>query len=129
MSAGIYNITIEQGADWRLYFTWRDTLGDPRDLTGWSARMQIRENYASKSPLLNLGTIDGSIMLGNTDGTVSIHVVGSTTQGIKVNPVDLVWQDGKEGVPFVYDLEMVDPEGVVKRLLQGAVFFVPEVTR
>lgn len=129
MSAGIYNITIEQGADWHLYFVWRNAISEPRDLSGWSARMQIRETVASKTPLVALGTEDGSIMLGNTSGTVSISLPASLTQPIKINPASLVWQDGKQGVPLVYDLEMIDPEGVVKRLLQGGVFFVPEVTR
>lgn len=129
MSAGIYNITIEQGADWRLYFVWKDVLGEPRNLTGWSARMQIRDNYGAKTPLLDLSSANGSITIGDESGTVSIVVSSELTQSVKVKPIDLIWQDGKEGVSFVYDLEMIDPEGVVKRLLQGAVFFVPEVTR
>ena len=40
-----HNIRIEQGATWRLEVGWEDESGSPIDLTGWSARMQVREEH------------------------------------------------------------------------------------
>lgn len=129
MSAGIYNITIEQGADWRLLFVWKDTAGEPHDLTEYTARMQVRASFDAKTPIFNLTTENGGIYLGGIEGTVDVNIAAAVTQGVKVNRNELSWQDGKEGMTFAYDLEMIDGEGRVKRLLQGAVFFIPEVTR
>lgn len=129
MSAGLYNITIEQGADYTLDFLWTNSLGAPINLSGRTARMQIRESVTSKTPLLNLTSANGGITLGGDSGTVLIVATSAQTQAIKYDPALLIWQDGKEGVVYVYDLEVVDPNGKVRRLLQGSVFFVPEVTR
>jgi hypothetical protein len=130
MSAGIYNLTIEQGTDWRLLFVWKDNAGDSRDLTDYSARLQIRETIDSKLALLSASTDDGTILLGGVDGTVEINFSENLTKAVKINPALFgLWQDGKEGALFVYDLEIIDSTGKVRRLLQGAVFFVPEVTR
>lgn len=129
MSAGIYNITIEQGADWRLLFVWKDQAGNPHNLTGWTARMQVRETVDSKTALFDLTTENGQIAIGNENGTVEIKIPAAMSQEVKANPKNLVWQDGKQGVSFSYDLELIDTQGIVTRLLQGAAFFVPEVTR
>jgi hypothetical protein len=130
MSAGIYNLTIEQGTDWNLLFVWKDNAGVAHDLTGYSARMQIRETIDSKLPLLCASTDAGSILLGGVDGTVEISFSENMTKAVKINPALFgLWQDGKEGALFVYDLEIINSDGKVRRLLQGAVFFVPEVTR
>lgn len=129
MSAGIYNVTIEQGADWRLLFVWKDNTGEPHDLSGWTGRMQVRETLAGKSALLNLTTENGQITLGGADGTVEVTIPAAMSQEVKPNLSKLSWQDGKQGVSFAYDLELIDPAGKVTRLLQGAAFFVPEVTR
>lgn len=130
MSAGIYNLTIEQGTDWRLLFVWKDSAGDTHDLTDYSARLQIRETIDSKLTLLSASTDDDTILLGGADGWVEINFSENLTKAVKINPALFgLWQDGKEGALFVYDLEIIDPIGKVRRLLQGAVFFVPEVTR
>lgn len=129
MSAGIKNITVEQGADWRLLFVWKDKDNEPRNLTGWSGRMQVRETVESKNVLFDLTTANGKIAIGNENGTVEIKIPAAMSQEVKHNPKALVWAEGKQGVTFTYDLEMIDPAGNVTRLLQGAVFFVPEVTR
>lgn len=130
MSAGIYNLTIEQGTDWRLLFVWKDSAGDPHDLTDYSARLQIRETIDSKLTLLSASTDDDTILLGGADGWVEINFSENLTKAVKINPALFgLWQDGKEGALFVYDLEIIDATGKVRRLLQGAVFFIPEVTR
>lgn len=129
MAAGIHNIIIEQGTDWRLAFIWKDKDGNPYPLNGWSARMQVRQAFNSKAVIFDLSTANGSISLGESSGMVDINLAAQASQSVAINPASLSWQDGRQGVTFEYDLEMIDADSKVKRLLQGAVFFVPEVTK
>lgn len=129
MAAGIHNIIIEQGTDWRLAFIWKDSSGNPYPLNGWAARMQVRQTFNSKAVIFDLSTENGAISLGASNGIVDINIASQATQAVAINPASLSWQDGRQGVTFEYDLEMIDADSKVKRLLQGAVFFVPEVTK
>lgn len=129
MSAAIYNVTVEQGADWRLLFVWKNQANIPYNLAGYSARMQVRETFDAKTVLFNLTTANGRISLGGSNGTVEITIPAEMSQGVTAKRSALSWQDGKQGVTFEYDLELTAPTEKVTRLLQGAAFFVPEVTR
>lgn len=129
MAAGIYDIIIEQGADWELVFVWKDKDGNPYDLTGWTAQMQLRKDYASKAKVFDLTTDNDRIAVNLQPGQVAITIPAELSRLVAVNSADLFWKDGKQGVAFDYDLELINPAGKTKRLLQGAVFFIPEVTR
>ena len=50
MAAGLYDITIEQGATFQMNLTWKDSTGSPVNITGYTARMQVRENYEAEDP-------------------------------------------------------------------------------
>lgn len=115
MAAGIYDITVEQGATFTLSATWKDSTGALVNLTGYSARMQIRETYESEDVILSFTSTGGSIVLGGALGT--IVVTGSATDTAKI-PM----------TPAVYDLEL-ESGGVVTRLLQGKATITQEVTR
>ena len=111
------NITIIQGATLDLLVTWR--TGDPAtpvDLTGCTARMQIRSKVDSPDVLLELTTENGGITLGGAAGTVRRFVDATDTAAI-------TWKSG------VYDLEIEFPDGTVRRLISGGVSVSPEVTR
>lgn len=116
MTAGLYNITIEQGATFRLSLVWKDGAGSPVNLTGYTARMQVRRSYPDTSTQLNLTTENGGITLGGAAGT--IEVVGDATK-----------TDDIAAAKGVYDLELVSASGVVTRLVEGKVTIKPEVTR
>jgi hypothetical protein len=112
-----YNITLYQGSTYRETFTWE--TGDPPtavNLTGCTARMQVRASVNSPVKLLDLTTENGGITLGGSAGTIQVLVAPSATAG---QP----WRTG------VYDLEVIFVGGDVRRLLAGAVELVPEVTR
>lgn len=109
--------TIYQGATFRKRLTWK--AGTPPalvDLTGCTARMQIRAEVESATPLLSLTTENNRIVLGGSAGTTSLYVSAEDTAAI-------TWDGG------VFDLEIVHPSGEVTRLAQGTVGVSPEVTR
>lgn len=114
--AQTYDITIDQGATFSFAFTWKDANGDRVDLTGYSAKMQIREYYSSSTPVLELSTTDGSITLGGTSGVVTVTASDEATRDIAIDS-------------GVYDIELYSPLGTTKRLIQGKVTISPEVTR
>lgn len=115
MSAGIYDITIEQGATFTLSLTWKDSTGNPVNLTGYSARMQVRTSYEAEDTLVSLTSSGGDIVLGGALGTIIITIAASATQTLQLDEA-------------VYDLELVNG-ATVTRLLQGRATVSREVTR
>lgn len=117
MSAANYDIpAIEQGADFFLDLVYKDDTGTPIDLTGFSARMQVREEYSSAAPVVNISTGTSGITLGGLSGSIAIHIPAADTAALSFNTAR-------------YDLELEDSTGVVTRLIQGSVTLSPEVTR
>lgn len=116
MAAGEHDITIEQGATFQMSLLWKDSAGDPVNVTGYTARMQVREKVTSTTTLLSLTSDAGDIVLGGTAGTIDVTASATATAAI----------DEKRGV---YDIELVSPGGIVTRLLKGCVTISPEVTR
>lgn len=114
MTAGTYDITIEQGSTFTRTVTWRDENDALVNLTGYSARLQMRESVDATSTFLSL-TSGSGITLGGTAGTIVILISATDTAALT--------QGG------VYDLELVSGAGLVTRLLQGSVDLRKEVTR
>jgi hypothetical protein len=117
MPAGSYDITIEQGATFQLSITWKDADDNPIDLTGYTARMQVRRRHRAEDPaLLSLTTENGAITLGGAAGTISIVASATSTDDLPAKPC-------------VYDIELISPGSIVYRVLEGAADVTPEVTR
>lgn len=116
MAAAQHNILIEQGATFQLDLVWKDSLGAPINLTGYTARMQVRYKLADAVPLLSFTTENGAITLGGAAGTISVVGTATQTDALTV----------KKGV---YDLELVSAGGIVTRLIEGSVVITPQVTR
>lgn len=118
MAAGKRNITIEKGATFLYDLVWQDSNLVPVDLTGYTARMQVRRTVNSDEALLDFTTENGAITLGGALGTIAIVGAAADTAAIADNI--------KAGV---YDLELISPTGRVKRLVEGDATIKPEVTR
>lgn len=115
MAAADYDLLIEQGATFELSIVWKDDEGTPIDITGYSARMQIRQTYDT-DPVISLTSASGGgIVLGGATGTIDITIGANTTDDIEI-------RRGR------YDLEL-ELAGVVTRLIQGGVDISREVTR
>jgi len=115
MPAATYDIVIEQGSTYQKTITWKDSSGDPVDITNFTARMQIRSRKSSTSTLLSITEAD-YITLGGTAGTVAISIPAATTAALDFRRA-------------VYDLELVSSGGIVYRLIEGTVELSKEVTR
>jgi len=111
-----YDLEIKQGATLSLTATWKDSAGTAVNLTGYTARLQVRATYDSSSTILSLTSAAG-ITLGGAAGTIAITASAATTAALTA--------------PFsgVYDLELVSGGGEVTRLLEGTATVSPEVSR
>lgn len=115
MAAGTWNITIEQGATFNKIIAMTDSAGAVIDLTGYSARMQIRQSTKSSVTLLELSSPSNGIAITALTGLITITISATTTAALSF-------------MTAVYDLEIVNGS-VVTRLLQGSVTLSEEVTR
>lgn len=121
--AGKLNLKINQGETYRHTILWKDETKQAVNVTGYTARMHVRENITDSTPLLILTTEGGvgtngtiSLIAPYSNGEIRLYMSAATTAAID-------WSSA------VYDLEMIAPNGDVTRLIEGTVSVSKEVTR
>lgn len=117
MAAGSYSFIIEQGSEFRKHLRWENQDGTPIDLTGWSAKSQIRASKDKEASLIwTLSTDNGGIEFGDA-GEIDLYIPASVTEEFCFTQA-------------FYDLEMIpsDPNNK-RRLLEGTVTLSKETTR
>jgi hypothetical protein len=127
MSAAKYSFIIEQGATLNFQIDWADASGSAIDLSGYSARMQIRPeieatgSYLSISSSANFNCLSYISLSGSNfitpvqSGSVAVYLTASDTMNFNFDKA-------------FYDLEMV--KGCeVTRLIEGLVHLSKNVTR
>jgi len=113
----VYPTTIQQGATYVLTVQYLDSEQVPIDITDYDAEMQVRVTAESDEVLVEASVDDGRITIDGVTGTLVITIPASVTEALEA--------------PFnaVYDLKITSPTDVVTRLLEGAVYISPSVTR
>jgi hypothetical protein len=95
--------------DWRIKQgqTWKPLVRVPWDLTGFGARLQIRDGYEAALPTFSL--VQGAgitvAVLGPTESTM--------VPRIESTPIAALDLGGSEQKVYVYDWELVEPGGDV----------------
>ena len=110
-------LTVIKGAKFDPGWTWM-AAGVPVDLTGCTARMQVRPEIESSDVLLELTTENGGNVLQGT--TTPAAWWGGATE-----TPDFTWESG------VWSLEIQYAAGpdYADRLIEGSISVSPEVTR
>lgn len=111
-----FRSAVEQGATFRRRLTLKNDDGTLIDLSGYSARMQVRKTGESASPLISLTTENGRISIDGSAGTVTLLLTAIETETLLADA-------------YIYDLELVSPVGDVQRLLEGRFVVSRNVTR
>ena len=112
MSAGTYNLVIDQGSDFALDLVIKEA-GAALDLSNYSGRAQLRTSVAASSTSATF-TVTKTNAAG---GALKIELAAATSTALAAGQ-------------YVYDLEIYTAnDSVVKRILQGDVTITPEVTR
>ena len=115
MSAGKYNISAEQGATFKRVLIWKDSVGTPIDITGFTSKMQVRAGYGL-DVLLDLSTANGKIIIiASVNGKFSINETATNMSALKA------------GV-YKYDIEMTNGAEVT-RILEGSFTVSEEITQ
>lgn len=120
LTAGWYDLVIEQGTDVSLGFALKLDDGTLLDTAGYTARAKVRATYAGPV-LLDLSTANGRLTVG-IQGTVPNQWNLQLTVDHGTTAALTDWGLG------VWDCEIVDPMGNVKRVLEGAAALSREVT-
>lgn len=125
MAAGKYSFIIEQGSTYQSELVYKDSAGEPIDLTDYSARMQIRPSPGSTTLYLTLSSSlgpDGSgLNLNGLNGSTP-KTSGSIGIIISAYSSSLLTFD-----QAAYDLELYSGS-FVTRIIEGRVQLSKEVT-
>lgn len=122
------NFSVRKGSTLARSITWYDvpvyldpleTEVDPtasvrKDLTGWKARMQVRDKRTN-TLVYELTTENGGLILGGASGTIAFYLSDGLT-------------DYPEFDKCKYDLEMIDTGGMVIPLVAGSFTLPNQVT-
>ena len=112
MSAGTYNLVIDQGSDFALDLVIKQS-GSALNLTNYSGRAQLRTSVTASSASASF-TVTKTNAAG---GALKLELSASTSSSLAAGQ-------------YVYDLEIfTSGDAIVKRILQGEVTITPEVTR
>jgi hypothetical protein len=125
LSANKYNLEMWQGATFAMTITVKDATANIQNLTSYTARMQMRTSYGAASATETLTTANGEITITGAEGNVALELAASRTANISVD-----YNNGKPPKStYVYDIELIDNNGKVSKLLYGDVNVYGEVTR
>ena len=86
------------------------------DLTDCSVRMQLRKSYYAEEAVDTLTTDNGRISITPLEGYFELNFPNKITESFPVQTL-------------IYDIELVTRGGVVRRIVEGKVTVLPEVTR
>ena len=112
--AADFDFELDQGADWVIPIELYDAEDKQMDLSGFTARMQIRASAGSGKGSDELTTENGRLSID--DGTITARWPNAVTTAMSAGR-------------YVYDLEIVSAEGMVARILEGNFILHREVTR
>lgn len=104
------NLVIDQGANFSVTINYSNDSGVPNDLTGYTARAQMRKSYYSAN-----STTFSSNITDAANGEITLSMTAANTSNVK---------PGR----YVYDVTVgigVD----VLRIVEGIVTVLPGVTR
>jgi hypothetical protein len=125
MAAGRYSFTIEQGATLNLELQYKDSNGNPIDLTDYSGKMQIRPSVGSPIVYITLSSsldVDGTGL--NFSGSNGATPPTSGSIGVYISAVSSSALNFNTGV---YDLE-ISSGSFVSRILEGQIKLSPNIT-
>lgn len=104
------NINIDQGSDFSTSISISDDNGDPKDLTGYTCKSQIRKSYTS------LTAVDFTINYDQaSSGTFGLSLSSNTSANMAAGR-------------YVYDIIVIDPEHIITRVVEGIVTINPRVS-
>lgn len=126
MEPAKYDLKCKAGTTFRKNFKFKDRHDNLWNFQGYSARMHVRATIDAEDTLVQLHTdFDATPPTTFDYGTITIDVDTAT---ISLEIDDTTTSTFAAG-SYVYDLELISPEGVVDSPLYGKFKVTAEVTR
>lgn len=111
------NLTVYQGADYQQALELRDGSSALMDLTDYTFRGQAKTSYADSDPAFEFSfTLRDQV---SQTGLVDMLISAASTTELSITKVSR----------YIYDIEMVEPSGIVTRIISGQIQVYPEVTK
>ena len=89
----------------------------PQDISGYVVQMEVRQTATiSGSPLINVSTVGGQIIVDGPNGKIEIYISNTVTSTLPI------------GV-YVYDVKVTNTVGLVERIFGGTFTVKEMVTR
>ena len=111
--AAHFDLNITKGSSFSVRLIALDDNGSAIDLTSWSLRGVAKFRYSSASHLIDLNP--QKVANHFADGFIDVNLTAAQTEVLPV-------------IEGVYDVEMYDGAGFVKKLILGYVRVYPEAT-
>ena len=111
-----YTLTCWQGKTFEKIFYFKDAQDNIIDLSGYTARMQIRPSVNSDIVTIELTTENNRIIINGDDGSVTLYIADEDSANIVA-------------ATYKYDLEIVSASGRVYCPIYGSFKVKAEVTR
>lgn len=111
------NLTVYQGADFQRALELKDESSVLIDLTGYTFRGQAKLTYSESDPAFSFSfTLRDQ---GTDTGLVDMTISAAETAAVNISKT----------TRYLYDIEMVDADGIVRRIVEGSIELRPEVTK
>lgn len=110
MSASPLNLTIEQGSNFEVKLTVRNTDGTPLNMLSYTGTSLLKKHY--KATTSNPFTLT---FLDRINGRIVLSMNGNQTSNLS---------EGR----YVYDILLVSPNNLKTRVVQGTVLVSPGVS-
>ena len=106
------------GSDWQKIVTWYTDAAKttPKDISGYTARMDIRRKVSDETALVSMTTTGGQITLGDAAGTIQMDLASTVT-------------DDLPNGPLIGHMELISGSSKVTRLFEVHFNATAEVTR
>jgi len=78
MAAAAYNFSVEKGTTFQKQITWKDTVGNPVNLAGYTVTVSLRA-HAGGDVLLSLTDTNGGIIKNNPQGQMTLYMTPTVT--------------------------------------------------
>lgn len=110
--ASVSNLAIDQGTTYSVTISVVDSTGSARNLSGYTARSQLRRSYYTTSNTAFSVSIDNP-----SEGEIILELTSTQTSSLKAGR-------------YVYDVELVsNTTSSVERIVEGVITIYPEVTK
>lgn len=118
MSAGIYDFKIEQGTSFTLSLVYKDSQGNPVNLTGWCARLVWKSNSGTEIFTTETTNSNYRFEIDEPNGKLVLQFPANTTNNFNFSTAK-------------YDLELQSPDDFysgggkyTSRILSGTITIV-----